>query len=145
VTGESEDVRAVFFAVDETRADEVLRVLAQRRLRRKIDFGRIHDRLVFEDLLLALIVPEWLLSINTLVENDANGPDIHSIVDDRRASVWPREALRRKIPVCSRALRSQLNAAILLVAVEDLLRQAEIRNFYISTNGAICEEHISWL
>lgn len=60
VTGKSEDVRAVFFAVDETRADKVLRVLAQRRLRWKVDFGRIHDRLVFEDLLLALIMPEWL-------------------------------------------------------------------------------------
>ena len=46
VTGESEDVRAVFLAVDQTRADEVLRVLAQRRLRWKVNFGRIHDRLV---------------------------------------------------------------------------------------------------
>ena len=60
MTGKSEDVRAVFFAVDETRADKALCVLAQRRLRWKVDFGRIHDRFVFEDLLLALIVPEWL-------------------------------------------------------------------------------------
>ena len=63
VTGESEDVGAVFLAVDQARADEVLRVLAQRRLRREIHFRRVYDSFVLQNLLLALVVAEGLKMI----------------------------------------------------------------------------------
>ena len=86
----------------------------------------------------------YLLSINTLVENNANRPNINAIVNDWRTTIWSGKALRRQIPVSSGALGSQLDSAILLVPVEDLLGKTEISDFDVSANRTVSKKDISW-
>ena len=89
------------------------------------------------------VVFSYLLSINTLVENHANRPNIDSVVNDRRSTIWSGKALWREIPVSSSTLGSQLDSAILLVPVEDLLGKPEIGDFDVPANRTVSEKDIS--
>ena len=73
--GKGEDIGAILFAVNETRTNEILCILTQRRPDRKVDFENklrfinifnnytfigIDNRLILQYLLLRLIIAEWL-------------------------------------------------------------------------------------
>ena len=122
-------------------------------------FRSVNDSFVLQNLLLRLVVPErlknifknqlsglkhffnscffylaHLFTINTLIENNADTPDINPVIDYWRTVVRARKTFRRKVPVSPGSLRCQLNPVITILTVNYLLRKAEISNFYISTN-----------
>ena len=83
-----------------------------------------------------------LFTINTLIENNADTPDINPVIDYWRTVVRASKTFRRKVPIGPGSLRCQLNPVITILAVNYLLRKAEISDFYISTNWPISQQNI---
>lgn len=86
-----------------------------------------------------------LFTIETLIKNDADAPDV-DFGGDFGWRFADNEAFRRQVPVGSGALRRQIHAVlrIVIVLVHDF-REAEIRDFDITANATVAQQDVARL
>lgn len=98
VISQFEDIHTIMFVGFKTISNELLSIGGNFWVVGESDDFCIQDKLVLKDLLLRRSMSNWTDSIQTLVEDDSDRPDIHFVADHGIVL----ESLRRKVPVTTK-------------------------------------------
>lgn len=121
--------------ISKTISDELFAAITYLWLSWERHFPCIQYSLVLKNRLLGLIVSERFCTKKQLVEYHTHAPDVHLVCYLRRVLL---ETLGSLIPVCTDALRSQLDFLVPLIYD---LAQAKVSYLHL----AIVEDDVLWL